>query len=43
VFGAVLPFAVVLGLLVLGWLRWVRPRRRAVAVASAPEQPGARD
>ncbi|MFF9281751.1 DUF4349 domain-containing protein [Streptomyces griseosporeus] len=44
VFGAVLPFAVVLGLLVLGWLRWVRPRRRqAVAGASAPEQPGARD
>ena len=43
VFGAVLPFAVVLGLLVLGWLRWVRPRRRAVAVSSAPEQPGARD
>ncbi|MFH8932692.1 DUF4349 domain-containing protein [Streptomyces griseosporeus] len=42
--GAVLPFAVVLALLVWGWVRVVRPRRRqAVAVASAPEQQGARE
>ncbi|MFF9623007.1 DUF4349 domain-containing protein [Streptomyces griseosporeus] len=42
VFGAVLPFAVALGLLVLGWVRGVRPRRRQAAGVRAGVLPSAR-
>lgn len=42
VFGAVLPFAVALGLLVLGWVRGVRPRRRQTAGVTSGALPAAR-
>lgn len=42
VFGAVLPFAVALALLVLGWVRVVRPRRRQAAGVRAGALPSAR-